>query len=121
MTDATYQVEVSDPKPIGAEGDGAFADARLDGRVPGAKLDQFSSLMARLLSVWIVLIAALSFLTVPWLKSANNGDLTQSMAWFYHALMLPAALLFLILCTRVFVTHTWVRYLVSHSALGGDL
>jgi hypothetical protein len=48
--------------------------------------------MARLLSVWIVLIAALSFLTVPWLKSADGGDLTQSMAWFYHALMLPAAI-----------------------------
>jgi len=97
--------------------DGVAHGADFDHAVPGAKLDLFSTLMARLLSVWIVLVAALSFVTVPWLKSANNGDLTQSMTWFYHALMLPAALLFLILCTRVFVTHSWVRYLVSHSAL----
>src|ERR1039458_8408131 len=30
---------------------------------------------------------------------------------------LPAAILLLILCTRVFVTHDWVRYLISHSGL----
>lgn len=85
--------------------------------LPSAKLDIFSSTMARLLTLWIVLIAVLSFITVPWFKDANDGDLTPSMIWFYHAIMLPAALLFLILCTRVFVTHPWVRYLVSHSAL----
>jgi len=88
-----------------------------DAILPRAKLDPFTSLMARMLSVWIVLMAALSFVTVPWLQSANNGDFTQSMTWFYHALMLPASILFLILCTRVFVTHTWVHYLISHSAL----
>lgn len=108
MTDSTNRVETRGPRQL---------DAEHDGHLPGAKLDQFSSLMARLLSVWIVLIAALSFLTVPWLKSANGGDLTQSMTWFYHALMLPAAILLLILCTRVFVTHDWVRYLISHSGL----
>jgi hypothetical protein len=108
MTATIDQVESRDLQP---------ADAENDGQLPGAKLDEFSSLMARLLSVWIVLVAALSFLTVPWLKSVNGGDLTQSMAWFYHALMLPAAILLLILCTRVFVTHDWVRYLISHSAL----
>jgi hypothetical protein len=45
-----------------------------------------------------------------------------SMTWFYHALMLPSALLFLILCTRVFATHPWVRYLLSqrtYRRLGG--
>jgi len=83
-----------------------------DVSLPSAKLDIFSSTMARLLTLWIVLIAVLSFITVPWFKDANDGDLTPSMIWFYHAIMLPAALLFLILCTRVFVTHPWVRYLV---------
>lgn len=93
----------------------AFDDGlKRDDRV---RSEQYSSMMARILGAWIVLVAVLSFVTVPWLKAGNNGDFTQSMAWFYHALMLPAALLFLILCTRVFVTHSWVRYVVSHSAL----
>lgn len=89
----------------------------LDGAVEAANSDVFSVTMARLLSGWVVLVGALSFLTVPWLNDVNRGDLTTSMAWFYHALMLPAALLFVILCTRVFTIHSWVRYLVSHSAL----
>ncbi len=80
------------------------------------RLNALSSLMARLLTAWIVLIAVATFVTVPWLSHVNNGDLTVSMTWFYHALMLPSALLFLILCTRVFATHPWVRYLLSHSA-----
>ena len=84
--------------------------------VSEARLDLYSSLMARLLTLWIVLIAVATFITVPWLSHVNNGDLTVSMTWFYHALMLPSALLFLILCTRVFTTHPWVRYLLSHSA-----
>ena len=84
--------------------------------VSEARLDLYSSLMARLLTLWIVLIAVATFVTVPWLSHVNNGDLTVSMTWFYHALMLPSALLFLILCTRVFTTHPWVRYLLSHSA-----
>jgi hypothetical protein len=54
---------------------------------------------------------------VPWLAPGNGGDLTAPLIWFYHALMLPAALLFLILCTRVFVLHPWVKFIVSHSAL----
>ncbi len=85
--------------------------------IPSGRLDAFSSKMARLLTAWIVLVTVLSFITVPWLKDASSGDLTPSMIWFYHAIMLPAALLFLILSTRVFVTHNWVRYLISHSAL----
>ncbi len=89
----------------------------LDGAMEAANLDAFSSTMARLLSGWVVFVGALSFLTVPWLNAVNGGDLTTSMVWFYHALMLPAALLFVILCTRVFTIHSWVRYLVSHSAL----
>ena len=71
--------------------DKADGATTFDGGVPGVKLDLFSSTMARLLSVWIVLVAVLSFVTVPWLKQGANGDLTQSMTWFYHALMLPAA------------------------------
>ncbi len=117
MTEAIVATEDAGAHPLSPRTNGEARGTERDGGVPGARLDLFSSHMARLLSVWIVLVAALSFLTVPWLKSANNGDLTQSMTWFYHALMLPATLLFLILCTRVFVTHTWVRYLVSHSAL----
>ena len=81
-----------------------------------ARLDVYSSLMARVLSLWVVLVAVATFLTVPWLRHVNAGDLTVSMTWFYHALMLPSALLFLILCTRVFATHPWVRYVLSHSA-----
>lgn len=88
-----------------------------ESRLPRAKLDEFSASMVRILTVWIVFVAVLSFVTVPWLQAGNNGDFTDAMAWFYHALMLPAALLFVILCTRVFVTHSWVQYLVSHSAL----
>jgi hypothetical protein len=88
-----------------------------------AKLDIFSSSMARLLMLWIVLVGVASFVTVPWLShtqlpySTDSGDFTATQTWFYHALMLPSALLFLILCTRVFTTHNWVRYVVSHSAL----
>ena len=85
--------------------------------MPSGRLDIFSSRMARILTGWIVLVAVLSFITVPWFKDTNNGDLSPAMIWFYHAIMLPASLLFLILCTRVFITHNWVRYLVSHSAL----
>ncbi|MHB1497861.1 MAG: hypothetical protein ACYCXN_08125 [Acidimicrobiales bacterium] len=81
-----------------------------------ARLDVYSSLMARLLSLWVVIVAVATFLTVPWLRHVNAGDMTLSMTWFYHALMLPSALLFLILCTRVFATHPWVRYVLSHSA-----
>jgi hypothetical protein len=73
--------------------------------------------MVKVLMAWIVIVAVLSFVTVPWLAPGNNGDFTAPLVWFYHALMLPAALLFLILCTRVFVLHSWVKYLVSHSAL----
>jgi hypothetical protein len=73
--------------------------------------------MVRVLIAWIVIVAVLSFVTVPWLAPGNGGDFTAPLVWFYHALMLPAALLFLILCTRVFVLHSWVKYLVSHSAL----
>ncbi len=77
----------------------------------------FSGVMARLLMAWIVVVAALSFITVPWLSATNGGDFTNSQVWFYHALMLPAALLFLIAASNVFTLHSWVRYLVSHSAL----
>jgi hypothetical protein len=97
--------------------DDSGAKTSIKGEEATSSFDQYSSMMARVLAAWIVVVAVLSFVTVPWLKAGNNGDLTQSMTWFYHALMLPAALMFLILCTRVFVTHSWVRYLVSHSAL----
>lgn len=88
-----------------------------------AKLDVFSSSMARLVMLWIVLVGVASFVSVPWLShtqlpySSDSGDFTATQSWFYHALMLPSALLFLILCTRVFTTHNWVKYVVSHSAL----
>src|ERR1039458_1079160 len=84
---------------------------------PRAKPPDFSTVMVKVLMAWIVIVAVLSFVTVPWLAPGNNGDFTAPLIWFYHALMLPAALLFLILCTRVFVLHSWVKYLVSHSAL----
>lgn len=77
----------------------------------------FSGTMIKLLMGWIVVIAVASFVTIPWLAASNGGDLTKSQIWFYHAFMLPAALLFLIICTRVFRVHSWVEYLVSHSAL----
>ena len=98
-------------------GSTAITEEQFSINIPTGRLDTFSSRMARVLTAWIVLVAILSFTTVPWFKDTNNGDLTPSMIWFYHAIMLPAALLFLILSTRVFVTHNWVRYLVSHSAL----
>ena len=104
MTDTALSPNVQDGTALG-------------GSVERSSFDRYSATMARLLGAWIVVVAVLSFATVPWLKAGNNGDLTQSMAWFYHALMLPAALLFLILCTRVFATHGWVRFIVSHSAL----
>jgi hypothetical protein len=85
-------------------------------RGPRHGLD-FTTVMVRLLMAWIVLVAVLSFITVPWLSAGNGGDLTAAQVWFYHALMLPSALLFLILATRVFVLHAWVKYLVTHSAL----
>ncbi|MGC9221357.1 MAG: hypothetical protein ACP5H2_08395 [Solirubrobacteraceae bacterium] len=97
-------VSVELPRPAGLE------------HLSDEKLAHNSSLMARLLALWIVIIAVATFITVPWLRHANNGDFTVSLAWFYHALMLPSALLFLILCTRVFTTHKWVRYVVTHSA-----
>ena len=84
--------------------------------VPEAKVEVFSSAMARLLATWVVLVAVATFFTVPWLRHVNDGDFSVAMTWFYHALMLPSALLFLILCTRVFTTHSWVRYVLSHSA-----
>ncbi len=86
-------------------------------QVSGSNPPDFSSVMVKLLTAWIVIVAVLSFVTAPWLAPGNNGDLTAPLIWFYHALMLPAALLFLILCTRVFVLHPWVRYIVTHSAL----
>ncbi len=86
-------------------------------RISRAKLFDFSPMMVRILTAWIVIVAVLSFVTVPWLAPGANGDLTAPLIWFYHALMLPVALLFLILCTRVFVFHSWVKYIVSHSAL----
>ncbi len=97
--------------------DGRLTAEQADGSRATGDFYRYSSTMSRLLGAWIVVIGVLSFTTVPFLKAGNNGDFTTSMTWFYHALMLPAALLFLILCTRVFVTHDWVRYLVSHSAL----
>ena len=86
-------------------------------RVSGSDPPDFSSVMIKVLTAWIVIVAVLSFVTAPWLAPGNSGDLTAPLIWFYHALMLPAALLFLILCTRVFVLHPWVRYIVTHSAL----
>src|SRR5579875_2919527 len=99
-----------------APGAGNGPTAWLDERGPRPALD-FTTVMVRLLMAWVVLVAVLSFITVPWLSASNGGDLTAAQVWFYHALMLPSALLFLILCTRVFVLHAWVRYLVTHSAL----
>ncbi len=84
---------------------------------PSARGLDFTGVMVRVLMAWIVVVAVLSFITAPWLAPGNNGDFTATLVWFYHALMLPAALLFLIICTRVFTLHSWVRYLVSHSAL----
>ena len=81
------------------------------------EVDPYSGLMLRLLSAWIVFVVFLSFVTVPWLKAGNGGDLTDPMIWFYHAIMIPTAALFLILCTRVFTLHPWARYVVTRGAI----
>lgn len=76
----------------------------------------FSSGMIKLLMAWIVFVAVLSFVTVPWLKASNGGDFSSSQIWFYHALMMPAAVLLLVVATRVFLLHAWVKYVVTHIA-----
>ncbi len=76
----------------------------------------FTSVMIKLLMAWIVFVAVLSFITVPWLKPSNGGDFTTSQIWFYHALMMPAAVLLLVVCTRIFLLHSWVKYVVTHIA-----
>ena len=90
-------------------------DEHSNDRLSPTTLDRWSSIVIRLLVAWIVIVAVLSFITVPWLKAGNDGDLTTPMIWFYHAMMLPVALLFLILCTRIFVVHPWVKFIVTHS------
>lgn len=82
-----------------------------------AEVDPYSGTMLRVLTAWIVFVVFLSFVTVPWLKAGNNGDLTDPMIWFYHAIMIPTAVLFLILCTRVFTLHPWARYVVTRGAI----
>ncbi len=82
---------------------------------PRHSLD-FTTVMVRLLMVWIVFVAVQTFFTVPWLKAGNGGDFTTSQIWFYHALMMPAAVLLLVLCTRIFLLHSWVKYVVTHIA-----
>ncbi|MHB8263513.1 MAG: hypothetical protein ACYDGY_07185 [Acidimicrobiales bacterium] len=79
-------------------------------------IDRWSYNMIKLLSTWIVIVAILSFITVPWLKAGNGGDFTTPMIWFYHALMMPAAVLLLVICTRIFPLHPWVKYVVTHIA-----
>ena len=82
------------------------------------EVDPNSGLMLRLLTGWIALVALVSFVTVPWLKPANQGDFTEPMIWFYHALMIPTVALFLILCLRIFAVRPWVSVVVG---VGGML
>ena len=82
------------------------------------EVDPNSGLMLRLLTAWIALVALVSFVTVPWLERANQGDFTEPMIWFYHALMIPTVALFLILCLRIFALRPWVSVVVG---VGGML
>jgi len=108
MAVQTQEVEAT----AGGQGNSNWPDDR--GLRPST---DFTTVMIRLLMAWIVLVAVLSFITVQWLTAGNGGDLTTAQVWFYHAMMLPSALLLLIISTRVFVLHNWVKYLVTHSAL----
>jgi hypothetical protein len=54
-------------------------------QVSGSNPPDFSSVMVKLLTAWIVIVAVLSFVTAPWLAPGNNGDLTAPLIWFYHA------------------------------------
>jgi hypothetical protein len=75
------------------------------------------STMIRVLAAWIAAVMVLTFITVPWLRAGSGGDLSPAMIWFYHAIMIPSAILFLLLCLRIFPIHPWARYIV----MGGGL
>ncbi len=98
---------------------GAPVGSPAEAEMPSAvEVDPNSGLMLRLLTAWIALVALVSFVTVPWLKPANQGDFTEPMIWFYHALMIPTVALFLILCLRIFRLRPWVNVVVG---VGGML
>ncbi len=73
--------------------------------------------LMRVLTAWIAAVMVLTFATVPWLAPADTGDFSEPMMWFYHAVMIPATMLFLLLCVRIFPIHPWARYIV----MGGSL
>ncbi len=75
------------------------------------------STMIRILVAWIAAVMVLTFITVPWLRAGSGGDLSPAMIWFYHAIMIPSAILFLLLCLRIFPMHPWARYIVMGGAL----
>ena len=87
------------------------------GAMPDAADIARCSTMIRILVAWIAAVMVLTFITVPWLRGGNNGDLSPAMIWFYHAIMIPSAILFLLLCLRIFPMHPWARYIVMGGAL----
>ena len=111
-TNPVEETSITSTPPNEAAGCG---DGGMPNHLSPTTLDRWSCIVIRLLVAWIVIVAILSFITVPWLKAGSGGDLTTPMVWFYHAMMLPVALLFLILCTRIFVVHPWVKFILTHS------
>lgn len=84
---------------------------------PGA--DGMRILAVRGLVAWIVLVALLGFFGAPFLTPGQAGDFSPALIDFYHAIMIPGAALFLILCTLVFQVPAWASRWVTQAGLVG--
>ena len=80
------------------------------------------SLAVRGLLAWIVVVALIGFFAAPFLTPGQAGDFSSALVDFYHAIMIPVAALFLILCTFVFRVPAWVRrWVVQAGVVGAGL
>ncbi len=84
--------------------------------------DSLRMLAVRGLSAWIVVVVLLGFFAAPFLTPGQSGDFSPALIDFYHAIMIPAALLFLILCTLVFPIPAWAnRWVIQVGLVGAGL
>ncbi len=84
-----------------------------------SRLDSSESFVIRSLLTWVVVVALLGFFAVPFLQPGELGDFSPAVIDFYHAIMIPVAALFLVLCSLTFPVPLWARHWVLKAGLIG--
>ena len=74
-----------------------------------ARMERGESFAIRSLLAWIVVVVLLGFFAVPFLQPGQLGDFSSAIVDFYHAIMIPVAALFLLLCSMSFPIPVWAR------------